>query len=152
MVAFIHGRRPWTVPECIRQMARVAEKARHARRHTPCGAYAPTAGICRPQKSGGPYSALSAVHRATVQNSNPHPVGRKTATARTPSRSRRCLLATRASKGITTTRAPMRSFGVLLNTMTTTRTTYTCIAGATLHPWPKTTRATGLAFVVSRTR
>ena len=156
-VGFTLGVMQWTVQGHGARTARaVAVLERIARRFIPCAGYALTVGTCRTQQNGKYCSMLLEENRRQERYSSPPTDGmttkEKMAMVMMLSGSRRCLLATWMSMGVTATRATARSSGVLQSTIATSRTTWNWTTTAAIRACTATVITSGFQSVVSRTK
>ena len=148
MVVSTRGRLLWTALANRTRAAMAADMARHARRHTLFAVFAPLVGTCPVKQNGKLYSMLLADNLQLAQNSSLNLVGIAMATARMLSGSRRSLLATGTTLGVTTARVTARVSGVLQRTVATARITCTWIATVTMRSCTTTARTMVFQFVV----
>ena len=129
-VVFTPGQLRWTAWEHGLRTARAVAMAKPARRPIRYAVLALRNGTCLRKGNGIRCLPQSAGNRRRARCSSPQAAGMiirggGTATGRTPTLSRRCLLATGATMGVPTARATTRTSGVLLRAIATTRTTCT---------------------------
>ena len=154
MVVSTPGLPQWIAWERGARIARAVAMVQHALLLIQYAAYAPRDGTCQQMLNLKLCSLQSADNQRLARSSSPRKAGAGSAIAmaRTPIPSRRCLLATGATVGITTTRATTRTSGVLRRTVATARTTCAWTTTTAMRAWSTASSTAGSLFVVSRTR